>query len=126
MLRASKFTIDSLLRIVILTCSVCAVGSAIGQELDPQQDQWIRKYQKQVNAPNPGEMLLNADSEPDLSTGFVSLFNGTDLTGWQPKGGTCSFELKDGQIVGTCVPGSASTYLCTERTDFGDFVLPAT
>jgi hypothetical protein len=93
-----------------------------GQELDPQQKDWIEHYQKQDNAPEPSEMLLNTDEEPDLSGEFVSLFNGEDLDAWEAKGGKCTFEVKDGMIVGTCVPGSQSTYLCTKRKDYKDFV----
>lgn len=89
---------------------------------DPSQAQWYPKYSKQANAPKPDTMLLNTDSEPELKEGFESLFNGTDLSGWTPKGGTCKFEAKDGCIVGECVPGSNSTYLCTESAEFEDFV----
>ena len=89
--------------------SSSSIESSNAQELDPQQKQWTKKYLKQKNAPKLEEMLLNTDSEPDLSEGFTSLFNGTDLSGWQSKGGSCTFEVKDGVIVGTCVPGSDST-----------------
>lgn len=92
------------------------------QELDPQQHAWHEKYQKQTNAPLPKQMLLNTDPEPDLANGMTSLFNGKDLTGWEPRGGTCSFEVKDGLLVGTCVPGSSSTYLSTKQVDYADFV----
>ena len=102
--------------------SSSSIESSNAQELDPQQKQWTKKYLKQKNAPKPEEMLLNTDSEPDLSEGFTSLFNGTDLSGWQSKGGSCTFEVKDGVIVGTCVPGSDSTYLCTEKSDYSNFV----
>jgi hypothetical protein len=95
---------------------------ATGQELDPQQQEWIDHYQKQKNAPEPSEMLLNTDEEPELSDGFTSLFNGKDLTGWTAKGGTCTFEVKDEQIVGTCVVGSESTYLSTDKSDYKDFI----
>ena len=95
---------------------------AVAGELDPQQSEWIAKYEKQANVPKPEEMLLNADSEPDLSNGFTALFNGQDLSGWTPRGGTCQFEAKDGQIIGTCVAGSNSTYLCTDKSDFRNFV----
>ena len=101
--------------------SVVGVTTHAG-ELDPRQDKWIRKYEKQRNVPEPGEMLLNTDSEPDLASGFRPLFNVKDLTGWTPKGGACTFEAKNGQIVGTCVPGASSTYLCTEDASFSDFV----
>jgi hypothetical protein len=97
-------------------------GFTTGQELDPQQQDWIDHYQKQKNAPEPSEMLLNTDDEPELNDGFTELFNGKDLTGWTAKGGTCTFEVKDEQIVGTCVVGSESTYLSTDKSDYKDFV----
>ena len=97
-------------------------GGLSAGEVDPSQKEWFRKYQKQANAPEPGEMLLNTDAEPDLAVGFVSLLNGKDLSGWESKGGKSTFEFKDGIVVGTCVPGEASTYLCTKRADYGDFV----
>ena len=121
MFRTPGFPIAYLWTVSLVFSSVFT-GVATGHELDPQQQAWIDKYEKQENAPKPSEMLLNTDSEPDLSEGFTSLFNGDDLTGWKSKGGTCTFEVKDGQIVGTCVPGSKSTYLCTEKTDYTDFV----
>ena len=101
---------------------VLCSGVVVAQELDPGQSVWLPKYAKQKNAPKPNEMLLNTDDEPDLTEGFVDLFNGKDLEGWEAKGGTCTFEVKDKQIVGTCVKGSKSTYLCTKKTDYKDFV----
>jgi hypothetical protein len=106
----------------MITCMVLAGGAVTAGTLDPEQDEWHQKYKKQTNAPQPEEMLLNEDAEPNLSEGFRPLFNGEDLTGWTPKGGTCTFEVKDGCIVGTCVPGSPSTYLCTEAAGFKDFI----
>lgn len=96
--------------------------SAHAGELDPQQLEWHAHYKNQQNAPKPEEMLLNTDAEPNLKDGFASLFNGQDLTGWTAKGGTCTFEAKDGLLVGTCVPGSNSTYLSTENANFTDFI----
>jgi hypothetical protein len=91
-------------------------------ELDPQQNGWFEHYRKQENAPRPAAMLLNTDPEPDLRDGFKALFDGKDLAGWIRKGGTCTFEISDGMILGTCVAGSDSTYLCTEKEDFTDFI----
>lgn len=103
---------------------VCLLGTMIAGAgtIDPSQSDWYERYKQQENAPKPGEMLLNEAKEPDLQTGFVELFNGKDLTGWSTKGGDASFEVKDGMIVGTCVPGTPSTYLCTERSDYEDFI----
>ncbi|KAA1259398.1 hypothetical protein LF1_19300 [Rubripirellula obstinata] len=91
-------------------------------EVSPQQKDWYKKYKTQPNITKPSQMLLNTDPEPDLDEGFTPLFNGTDLSGWTPKGGTCKFEVKDETIVGTCVQGSESTYLSTDRDDFEDFL----
>jgi len=92
------------------------------QEIDPGQSAWYEKSKTQKNVPVPAEMLLNTEPEPPLTEGFKSLFNGKDLTGWTARGGTCEFKVEDGVIIGTCVPGSNSTYLCTDREDFKDFV----
>jgi len=91
-------------------------------EVDPNQADWHKKYKQQENAPDPAKMLLNEDKEPALKDGFVDLFNGKDLTGWTPKGGTAKFEVKDGMIVGTVVKDSPSTYLSTDKADYTDFV----
>lgn len=122
MLQGIDFALDRLVWFGILTCSIVMTDTALGQELDPQQLEWTTKYRKQDNAPEPAEMLLNTDPEPELAAGFTPLFNGTDLTGWITKGGTCSFEVKEGLIVATCVPGSSSTYLCTQHSHYSDFV----
>lgn len=97
-------------------------GTTIAGTVAPSQSQWHKKYKTQKNAPKPEAMLLNTDEEPALKSGFVPLFNGKDLSGWTPKGGECTFEAVDGMIVGKCVPGSPSTYLCTDKDDFEDFI----
>ncbi|WP_372721491.1 DUF1080 domain-containing protein [Novipirellula sp.] len=106
-----------------LVCGMVIGGAvAAAGEVDPQQKDWYEKYKNQQNIPPADEMLLNTDAEPDLSEGFTSLFNGKDLTGWSPKGGTCTFEANDGVLKGTCVPGSPSTYLSTDKDDYRDFI----
>ncbi|MBI1375303.1 MAG: DUF1080 domain-containing protein [Phycisphaera sp.] len=108
--------------IAVLVLSVCSSSLIMAGEYDPEQAAWIKKYEKQENVPKPQDMLLNTDPEPDLKDGFTDLFNGKDLTGWTPKGGTSKFEVRDGMIVGTCVKGSSSTYLSTVKNDYADFV----
>ncbi len=110
--------------IAILTLILCrcALGPVTAGEVDPKQREWYKRYRKQENVPQPDEMLLNTDAEPDLSDGFTALFNGKDLTGWTPKGGTSRFEVRDGLLIGTCVRDSNSTYLCTDQADFTNFV----
>jgi len=117
---------DSLLTRFFLTVLLAGFAfdhqAASAQELDPSQSDWVDYYSKQDNAPKPSEMLLNTDDEPELTEGFVSLFNGKDIDGWEARGGTCTFEIKDGLLVGTCVKGSKSTYLCTKKSDYKDFI----
>ena len=105
---------------VLLTAAFAFAG-----EIAESQQKWVKVYQKQQNIPKPGDQLLNTDPEPDLDKGFTDLFNGKDLDGWVSRGGTCTFEAKDGAIVGTCVKGSPSTYLSTTKEDFADFVFSA-
>ena len=60
----------------------------------------------------------NAEEE-----GYVSLFNGKDLTGWVKLGGSGTYHVEDGTIVGRTVPNTPhNTFLCTEK-EFGDFIL---
>lgn len=92
------------------------------QKIDLSQSAWYEQYKSQQNAPVPAEMLLNTAAEPSLIEGFKPLFNGKDLAGWKIRGGTCQFKAEEGVIIGTCVPGSQSTYLCTDREDFTDFL----
>ena len=89
---------------------------------DPGQAEWYPKYSKQANAPKPDVMLFNDEPEPKLKDGFKSLFNGKDLDGWTSRGGTHTYEVKDGCILGTCVQGSDSSYLCTDKNDYSDFI----
>jgi|GEM_PF-233207 len=118
---------ESIARFVSLfVVLLLVVSCAQAQDIDPSQKDWHKRYQKQANAPDPAKQLFNDDPEPAFAgEGFVDLFNGKDLTGWVARGGKCTFEVKDGEIVGTCVKGSPSTYLSTERDDFGDFVATA-
>jgi hypothetical protein len=104
------------------TLMALAGTPAWAREIAPTQLNWFKSYQKQLNAPDPAAMLLNEDSEPPLEDGFVYLFNGVDLTGWRRLQGEASFEVKDGVIIGTAVPGTPSSYLSTEREDYTDFV----
>jgi Domain of Unknown Function (DUF1080) len=53
--------------------------------------------------------------------GWVPLFDGKKLDGWKVKGGTASYNMENGVIVGTTVEGSPNTFLC--KGDFKDFVL---
>lgn len=72
--------------------------------------------------PKPENMLVNTDPEPDLDSGFVSLYNGKNLDGWVQRGAENKYETKGDVIEGTYVPPNANSYLCTVRDDYADFI----
>ena len=57
-------------------------------------------------------------------SGFVKLFNGKDLTGWQTVG-NAKWIVKDGLLIGTQGENNAPGDLLTENT-YKDFVLTVT
>jgi hypothetical protein len=69
---------------------------------------------------SPGKGALPAE-EPD-GEGWISLFNGKDLDGWVQHGGKAKYRVEDGQIVGSSVPNTSNSFLCTKR-DYGNFIL---
>ena len=54
--------------------------------------------------------------------GWIMLFSGKDLAGWEQLNGTAKYEAKDAMIVGTSVPKSPNSFLCTKQK-YGDFQL---
>src|SRR5262245_26967706 len=54
--------------------------------------------------------------------GWVSLFDGKSLDGWVQRGGKAKYRAEDGQIIGTSVPNTSNSFLCTKR-DYADFAL---
>ena len=56
--------------------------------------------------------------------GFVSLFNGQDLTGWTIKGGDAKYSVEDGTIVGIVNDAHRNTFLCSEK-EYENFIFKA-
>jgi hypothetical protein len=54
--------------------------------------------------------------------GWVSLFDGKAIDGWEVKGGTATYRVEDGCIVGKTTEGSPNSFLCTKKL-YGDFEL---
>jgi hypothetical protein len=54
--------------------------------------------------------------------GWVELFNGRDLTGWIQRGGKAQYRIENGEIVGSSVPKTANSFLCTARS-YTNFIL---
>jgi hypothetical protein len=67
--------------------------------------------------------IVSAALAADTQNGpWTALFNGKNLDGWVQRGGKASYKVEDGVIVGSTVPGTPNSFLCTEQT-YGDFVL---
>ena len=107
--------IITLIMLLLVSCTTAE------NKLSESQKDWHKNYIKQANIIPIDKMLINTDKEPNLTNGFVDLYNKKDLTGWNPLGGTCTFEPQGDIIVGTCVKGSPSTYLSTEK-EYSDFI----
>lgn len=58
----------------------------------------------------------------DDKGGFVPLFNGKDLDGWEQRNGTAIYRVEDGCVVGKTAEGSPNSFLCTLK-EYGDFEL---
>ncbi len=54
--------------------------------------------------------------------GFKPLFDGKTLDGWKQHGGKATYRIENGAIVGSSVPNTSNTFLCTEK-QYGDFIL---
>ena len=53
---------------------------------------------------------------------FTPLFDGESLDGWTQHGGKAKYIIEDGVIVGTAVPKTPNSFLCTDKV-YGDFEL---
>ena len=53
---------------------------------------------------------------------WTELFDGQSLDGWTQRGGQAVYSVENGQIVGTTVPNTPNSFLCTDR-HFDNFVL---
>lgn len=67
----------------------------------------------------PIGFLLGGAADED---GWKPLCNGKDLDGWIQRGGKAKYRVEDGEIVGTSVPNTQNSFLCTAR-DYADFIL---
>ena len=67
--------------------------------------------------------LLFAASSPGLAEEqWQPLFDGKTLDGWVQRGGKAKYVVEEDCIVGSSVPNTANSFLCTSK-DYGDFIL---
>ncbi|MES1213819.1 MAG: DUF1080 domain-containing protein [Singulisphaera sp.] len=50
------------------------------------------------------------------------LVKGDSLDGWIQRGGKAKYRVENGEVIGTSVPKTSNSFLCTDR-DYGDFEL---
>ena len=62
---------------------------------------------------------LNNNSYND---GWIQLFNGNDLSGWEIRNGTAEISVLNNEIVGKTVKNTPNTFLCTKE-DYRNFIL---
>ncbi len=67
-------------------------------------------------APTPG---LRADDPAE--EGWVNLVD-NDLSNWVQRGGKANYRVEDGEVVGSSVPNTSNSFLCTKK-DYSDFIL---
>ncbi|MCH9725105.1 MAG: DUF1080 domain-containing protein [Planctomycetes bacterium] len=67
-------------------------------------------------------LLMNVTSDAADNNGFKPLFDGKTLDGWIQRGGTAKYEIVDDTIVGTSVPKTPNSFLCTKKL-YGNFEL---
>ncbi len=67
-------------------------------------------------------MVSHAASAAVPEDGWIDLAPGPKLSGWIQRGGTAHYRFEDGAIVGTSVPNTGNSFLCTRR-NFTNFVL---
>ena len=66
-----------------------------------------------------GCLFCASDSltDEERAEGFAALFDGRTLDGWKTEGGSATYAVKDGAIVGIGAPGTpGNTFLCTRKT----------
>lgn len=69
-----------------------------------------------------GLLLVSSMATADDKDGWVSLFDGKTLSGWEQKNGTATYRVEDGMIVGKTSEGSPNSFLCSKK-EYGDFEL---
>jgi hypothetical protein len=68
-----------------------------------------------------GAILISA-SVRAAEAGWVALFDGKTLDGWEQHSGKALYRVEDGAIVGKTVINTQNSFLCTKKT-YGDFIL---
>lgn len=66
--------------------------------------------------------LIAVSGSVSVAEDLKPLFDGKTLNGFTQRGGKAKYEVIDGEIVGTSVPNTPNSFLCTDK-EYGDFIL---
>lgn len=70
-----------------------------------------------------GLLCVSQGSKAQEKKGWKNLIKGSDLTeNWVQRGGDAKYHVEDGMIVGTTVPDTPNSFLCT-KMEYRDFIL---
>ena len=98
------------------------LGYAVGNASAASPEESTSATEKTSNHESPQKRTTRQDEQnhlatrPDSEEGFVSMFNGKDLTGWAGS----DFAVEDGNLV---CHGHHGGYLAYTKTEFTNFVL---
>ncbi len=67
-------------------------------------------------------LLLPVHLANAQSADWTLLFDGQSLDGWTQRGGQATYAVKNGEIVGSTVPNTPNSFLCTDE-HYRNFVL---
>src|SRR5690349_19482179 len=66
--------------------------------------------------------LFFSDAVAQAQKKWTSIFDGKTLKGWKQVSGTATYEVINGEIVGTNSVGTVNSFLATDRL-YKDFIL---
>jgi hypothetical protein len=66
-------------------------------------------------------LLITLSTYAQKQEKWTSLFDGKTLKGWNQKNGKAKYAVEYGEIVGTTVPNTTNSFLCTDE-EYGDFI----
>jgi len=69
-----------------------------------------------------GLMIGVAMSGAAVAEDWVDITPDADLTDWVQRGGVAKYKVEDGVVIGTSVPNTGNSFICTKKT-YGDFIL---
>lgn len=70
-----------------------------------------------------GCFTVSSVQADDAEEGFVSIFDGQSLDGWTKHGGSATYKVEDGCIVGECVPNTPNNTFLVYDKPFGNFIM---